>query len=125
MGALISIGLLIGTPLIVHLLLGPQYEPSIPVMRILSFLPFLIALSNVFGVQIMLPFGLDKPFLVILASAGFVNVLLALFLVPLLQAFGMAVAVTLTEFYVTSSMFWYLRAKGVLPTRLTIKERNP
>ncbi len=124
MGTLISAGLFMGTPLIVRLLLGSQYESSIPVMRLLSFLPFLIAFSNVFGVQVMLPFRLDKPFLVILTSAGFVNVLLALFFVPLLQATGMAVAVTLTEFYVTASMFWYLRAKGLLPVRLGTSSRE-
>ncbi len=113
MGAIISVGLLAGTPFIVKILLGSQYEPSIPVMRILSFLPFLIALSNVFGVQVMLPFHLDKPFLVILMIAGIINVLLAFVFVPLWQAVGMAIAVTLTEFYVTTSMFFYLQVKGL------------
>ncbi len=45
----------------------------------------------------MLLFVWIKPFLVILTSAGFVNVLLALFFVPLYRQPGMAVAVTLTE----------------------------
>ncbi len=46
--------------LIVRLLLGSQHESSIPVMRLLSFLPFLIAFSNVFGVQCYAALRLDK-----------------------------------------------------------------
>lgn len=119
-GAVISAGLLIGTPFIVETILGSQYRPSLPVMRILSLLPFLIALSNVFGIQVMLPFRQDKWFLAILIIAGFLNVLLALIFVPLWQAIGMAIAVTLTELYVTTSMFFYLRAKGLFPIRLRV-----
>ncbi len=115
MGTMISVALLMGAPLITKILLGPQYEPSVQVMRVLSLLPFLIALSNVFGVQIMLSFRQDQAFLMILLTAGLVNLLLALVLVPPWQALGMAMAVTLAEFYVTARMFLFLIGKKLLP----------
>ena len=57
MGGLISILLFCGAPIIVEGLLGREYMPSIGVMRLLALLPLLIGLSNVLGIQIMLPFG--------------------------------------------------------------------
>src|SRR5690242_19089697 len=36
-----------GAPLLVHLLLGPGFEPAVPVLRILALLPPLVAISNV------------------------------------------------------------------------------
>lgn len=115
LGLAISVGLFVGAPWIVDLLLGTQYEPSVIPLRILSFLPFLIAISNVLGVQTMLPFHLDKPFTTILIVAGIINFSLALLLAPIWQASGMAVAVAFTELYVTATMWFYLMVKGLLP----------
>jgi len=107
-GFVLSLIILVGANLIVSILLGPRFEPSILVMRILAFLPFLIALSNVLGIQLMIPFGKDRAFTLILFGAGALNVSLAVVLAPLWQAAGMAVAVLLSETFVTLAMFIYL-----------------
>lgn len=112
-GFSLSVGIFISAPFIVSLLLGPQYDPSVAVMKIIAFLPFLIALSNVLGIQVMLPFGKDRAFTLILFSAGILNVSIAVLLAPIWQAAGMASSVLLSELFVTLSMFIYLHWQGV------------
>ncbi len=112
MGLGFSVLIFLGAPLIVWVLLGPQYGPSVFVMRIIAFLPFLIALSNVLGIQLMIPLGMDRAFTLVLLSAGLLNVTLAVLLAPAWQAAGMAVSVLLSEIFVTSTMLFYLHHKG-------------
>ncbi|HXG36598.1 MAG TPA: flippase [Dehalococcoidia bacterium] len=112
-GFAISVGILAGANIIVSPLLGSQFGPSVPVMRILAFLPFLISLSNVLGIQLMIPLGKDRAFTLILFGAGVLNVSLALLLAPAWHERGMAVAVLLSEIFVTSAMFLYLAKVGL------------
>jgi len=109
----ISLTLFIFAEIIVKLLLGNQYAESIVVLRILSFLPFIIGLSNIFGIQTMLTFDYKKAFSNILISASIINILLAFIFVPLYQHIGISFAVLVSEFYVTLSMFIYLQNKGI------------
>ena len=110
---LISLTLIIFAPQISHVILGRQYEESIPVIRILSFLPFVIGLSYILGVQLMLNFGLKKVFTRILIIAGLINILLALTLVSPLQHIGISLSILFTETFVTTYMFIYLQRKGI------------
>ncbi len=98
---------------IVGLVLGPNYKNSIPVLMILSIHPFLIGLSNIFGIQTMLSFNRKKAFQNILLSASILNVVLSLILVPSFQHIGSAISVTLVEAFVTLAMFLYLQKTGI------------
>jgi len=98
---------------IVNIVLGKQYQQSIIVLRILAFLPFIIGLSNVFGIQTMLPFNFKESFSKILILAGILNVGLAFILVPFFHHIGISIAVVATEIFVTISMFFYLQRKGM------------
>ncbi|ADY73990.1 polysaccharide biosynthesis protein [Desulfurobacterium thermolithotrophum DSM 11699] len=110
---LLSVGIFIFADLIVKFLLGNQYTESVVVLKILSFLPFIIALSNIFGIQTMLNFNYKKAFSKILVSASIINILLAFVLVPLYQHVGISFAVLISEIFVTVSMFVYLQKKGI------------
>lgn len=114
-GLILSIGLFIGAPLIVRITLGPGYGPSVSVMRILAFLPFIIGISNVLGIQIMLPFGYDRPFTTIVILSAIINLVTALFLVPIWQEDGMAMTVLITEIIITLTIFAYVSAKQINP----------
>jgi PST family polysaccharide transporter len=107
-GFLLMVGVLWGAPFISALLLGPGFTSSIAVMRVLAPIIFLIALSNVLGIQLMLPLGRDKAFTLTLFGAGLLNVVLAVALAPPWKALGMAVAVLISELFVTVTMFTYL-----------------
>jgi PST family polysaccharide transporter len=124
-GAILSAGLLVAAPLITRVLLGSRFEPAIPVVRILAPLAVLVGLSNVFGIQMMLPFGRDRAFTAILFSAGVINVGLALALAPRWQASGMAAAVLVSELFVTVAMAAYLVASRLNPFRGALHAAQP
>ena len=107
----LSIFVFIFAPLIVELLLGSGYEQSVLLLRIMAFLPFLIALSNVFGIQTMLTFGMQKEFSRILISASIFNTCLVLPMILLFEGIGVCISITLTEFFVTAIM-WYVLQKN-------------
>ena len=113
-GFLLMVGVLWGAPFISDLLLGPRFAPSIAVMRVLAPSIFLIALNNVLGIQLMLPLGRDRAFTLILFGAGLLNVVLAVVLAPPWKALGMAIAVLISELFVTVTMFVYLRVTNVM-----------
>ncbi|MBP8959041.1 MAG: flippase [Bacteroidales bacterium] len=98
---------------IVNILLGEQYESSIVVLKILAFLPFIVGLSNIFGIQTMLTFDYKRAFSNILIIASIVDLLLAIILVPIYQHIGISFAALITEIFVTVTMYIYLRNKGI------------
>lgn len=98
---------------VVKILLGGQYLESIKVLRILSFLPFIVGLSNIFGIQTMLTFDYKKSFSNILIIASLINITLAFILVPFFFHIGIAFSVVISETFVTIAMFVYLQRKGI------------
>jgi len=109
----VSITVFIFAQEITFLLLGRNYFQSIAILKILTITPFLIGLSNVFGIQTMIPFGRNRAFRNILISASIINVILSLILVPIFNHYGSAFSVVLVELFVTISMFIYLQTTGI------------
>lgn len=108
-GVLMGTAIALLAPLLVRLILGHSYGPAIPVLRILALLPPLIALSNVFGIQWMLPLGMDRSFNAIIITAGAINIGLAVLLAPAYRASGMAWSVVCAETFVTAGIYVMLR----------------
>ena len=114
-GMLMGLVVYVSAPLLVRILLGEGYETSVPVVRVLALLLPLIAISNVLGIQWMLPLGLDRPFNAIIIGAGIVNLTLAILLAPRYAHLGMAWAVVISEAIVTGSMYILLRKLALYP----------
>lgn len=113
-GLAVSIGLYLGAPLIVKIMFGHKYQlATTQVLQILAALPFVICLSNILGIQTMLPFGLTKPFSRILILSSICNVALILILVPRYSYIGSAISVLITECFVTTMMVLYLQRNGI------------
>jgi len=110
---ILSLSLYFFSPIIVKFILGYQYEKSIYVLRILAFLPFLIALSNIFGIQTMLPLNYKKAFTTILVSASIINIILTSILSPIFKHIGVSISVFVSELFVTVTMFLFLQRKGI------------
>jgi PST family polysaccharide transporter len=91
---------------------------SIPVIRWIAMLPVIIAVSNVLGVQIMVPFGLDKQFSRILVFVGILNVLMAIPLDKFYGAEGAGACVLMAELLVTFAMVISLERRGLSVFRL-------
>jgi polysaccharide transporter, PST family len=107
-GLFMSVVTFAGASLIVKVVLGSNYQSSISVVRFLSLLPFLVAVSSVLGVQLMIPFGREKAILFAVLGAGCINVALASLLAPVWKADGMALSVLLAESFVMVTQFVYL-----------------
>ncbi|MCI7540337.1 MAG: flippase [Veillonellaceae bacterium] len=98
---------------ITRLIMGDAYDASIRVLRIISFLPFIIGLSNIFGIQTMVAFSMQRLFSRILMASAAVNFLLVFPLVWAWQEIGMAITVVCVETFVTVTMYIALRRHGV------------
>jgi O-antigen/teichoic acid export membrane protein len=108
-----SVMLWVLAPWIVRIGMGPQYGPVVDVLRWMAFVPWLVALNNILGLQMMLPLGMKKKFSEILLGSGVFNVAL---LVPLSLRFGArgaAMSILATEALVTGCMALYLMQKRV------------
>lgn len=118
----VSIMLFLLSGHVIHLLFGATYDPSIVLLQWMTPLPFLIGLSNVFGIHTMLNFSMKAEFSRILILSGLFNILLIFVLVPLLSAEGTAISVLLTESTVTVLMAIMLARRGLLIKILGRKE---
>ena len=110
--------LLFAHPLAILLLGKVSAEGSVEVIRWIALLPFLIGVSNVIGIQTMLPLGFDRPFSRILITSGILNVVLGIPLIHFLGAKGASMSLLLTEAYVTLAMAFFLQRKNIHLFRL-------
>jgi len=123
-GGSLSVLLFAFAPWIVRVILGKNYYPVVPMLEVLAFLPLLIGVSGAFGLLWMLPLGMDRPFNIVILTAGLLNLVLAIVLAPAYSGQGMAWAVVTAELYVTIAMYYWLRRKKKDPFRFakSIKE---
>ena len=112
-GLVLGIATFALAPLAVNLILGPKYAAAVPVLRILAGVIPIVSLSVVFGMQCMLPLGMDRQFNVIIVAAGMLNLGLAAALAPRYGPKGMAMAVLIAESAVTISQYVVLRVNDV------------
>lgn len=112
-GIIISSSLFLFAEPIVKIVLGNEYSPSVIVLRIIAWLPLIIFLSNVFGIQTMLPLNYQKKFSQILFLAALINLMISFSIVPSYFEIGTAVSMLVTEIFVTLSFFIFIRMKRI------------
>lgn len=110
---LASLALLFFAHPIAQLVFGHNVVSIVPIIRWIAMLPFIIAISNVLGIQTMVTFGMDKQFSSILIMSGIVNVVLAIPLIKLYRAQGASMSLLITEVLVTTSMWIVLQRNGI------------
>lgn len=110
-----SLSLFVFAEPIVALVLGSQFDASILLVRWMAFLPVIIVVSNVLGIQTMLTFGFKEAFSRILVCCGLFNIVIIWPLVYMEGARGAAISVLLTEMLVTLSMGIFLARRGIRP----------
>ena len=102
---------------IVLILAGEQFRPAITVLKCLASLPFIISLSNIFGIQVMLPNYQTGAFNRILGVAGALSLCMITPLILWKGAEGAAVNTFITECFVTVVMAFYLWKTGFFRSR--------
>jgi PST family polysaccharide transporter len=113
-GTIISFALFLFAEPLVNIVLGKDYQSSILVIRIIAWLPLLIFLSNVLGIQTMLPLNKHKSFAIILFFAAIINLVLSFILVPKYFEMGTAISVLATEIFVTIAFFTFVKKNKIM-----------
>jgi len=105
--------LFVFAPDIVRLLLGVKYNDSVVILRIMAFIPFIVGMSNVLGLQTMIPLGMKKQFSKILIVGSVIDLSLIFLFVPTYGYVASAYCVVITEVVVTLLMIICLNKNGV------------
>ena len=123
LGLIFSIGVFIFAGPIINILFGPEYSSSITVLRILSIIPFMVSLSNIFGIQTMLTFNYKEAFTKIVLLGGIIDIVLGIILITLFKEIGIAISFAITETFITLAMLTFLQRKGIkILGKLPVKE---
>lgn len=109
----ISLAIFFGAPLAVRILYGPSYEPTVQVLRWMAFIPFMAGMTDLFGVQTMLPLGMKSAFTRILMSSGILNIVLVPVLARYFAERGAAVAVLMAEAAVAAALATVVYRAGI------------
>lgn len=99
---------------LVQLMAGEGFDGAVSVLRWMSPVPFLVGMSNLFGVQLMIPLRLNIAFNRILFCAAVLCVIILWPLINYAEANGAAITLMIVEFFVSVVMFFYLRKKQIL-----------
>lgn len=94
---------------IIPIFLGEEFLQSISIFKMVSLLLLIIGLSNVFGMQVMIPYGKEKKFTLILSLAALANFIINLILIPRLSYFGATYATIFAELLVTVWMYFEVK----------------
>lgn len=103
-----GIFLWIAAPLIIQIFFGSAFGEAVIVLRILSFVPLIIAISDLLGIQTMINLNMDKPFFKITFFGALLGLLLNFFLSKQFGAQGTAWAWVLSEIAITFCMWLFL-----------------
>lgn len=114
MGLLIFISFSLGARYGLDLLAGPQFLAAMDMLIIFSLFPLLVALSNLFGVQIMLSNGLNSLFFKLTFMASLVGFLIMVPAIKVNGALGGVQSWFVVEVVVTFAMALSLKRLGYL-----------
>jgi PST family polysaccharide transporter len=108
---LLFIGVIVLSKYAVLFLGGEKMTPAIWIINILALSVPIIAMSNIFGVQLLIPFGKLKLFSQIIVSSGFVYLiqLLMIWIVWDINIYSVSIITVTTEVVVTATMFYFCK----------------
>jgi PST family polysaccharide transporter len=100
-------------PFIITIFYGEAFRPAIGVLRILCFIPMIMGVSNLMGVQTMVNLKLDKLYTIVIALGGFIGIGLNIWLARQYNYIGAAWAWFLTELAIVGLMWVFLHRRNI------------
>lgn len=88
---------------------GPDFGSVSYLIMILTPILFLIAISNVLGIQYLLPTNRTKEFTMSVTIGAIINVVINLILIPKYKAVGSCISTVIAEFAVTFVQYIFLK----------------
>lgn len=110
LGLPLMLGLIVTIDTLVPWFFGPGFERVTVLTWIFSALIILIGISNVTGVQYMIPVKMQNVFTMTVAAGAVTNLLLNIVLIPRYMSVGAAIASVLAEVAVTVVQLYVVRA---------------
>ena len=100
----------------IMLISGEGFAGSIVPMQIIVPTILIIGLSNIFGIQMLVPLGKEKALLGAEIGGAIIDMVLNAILIPYFRSAGASIGTLVAEIFVTTYLFIYLRneLKGVL-----------
>jgi PST family polysaccharide transporter len=98
---IISLWTLLFAKPLVYVMSGTVSLETILVLKIVSFLPFVVVLSNIIGIQILINLEKRHEYAYTMLVAGIFCALILWFLVPAYSAIGAAIGILATEIFAT------------------------
>lgn len=108
-----SLILFFGSELIVKILFWNEFLDSIIIIKILSFLPFIIWFSNIFWILTMINFWYKKQFTNILITWALISIVISIPFTILYSWIWMAYSVLITECVISLFMWYFLHKKWI------------
>ena len=102
-------GLILISDIFIPWFLGDDYKKAIGLMKLLSPLVLIIGISNVFGLQYLIPAGKDKKFTIAITSGALCNLVLNLILIRFIQSYGAAIGTVIAELLIAVIMYFMVR----------------
>lgn len=102
---------------------GQQMLPSKWVVRILGLTLPIVAISNIFGILVLIPFGFNKLFLRIIMFSGIIFIIqfLILWITNWITIYSLCLITVITEGFVSFLMYYYCLKNNLWTTKsLTI-----
>lgn len=93
----------------IHFLSGKHFDGAILPMQIILPTIFLIGLTNIIGIQILVPLGKEKEVFYSVVAGGVVDLTSCLLLIPGYAVVGAAISNLLAEFTVFGLQIYYVR----------------
>lgn len=91
------------------LLAGIEYKGAIYPLKILSFVVFIVGVSNLTGIQMLIPLNNEKNLCYSVVIAAIVNIILNVILIPYYGASGAAISVVIAEACILIYQLFVLR----------------
>lgn len=99
---------------IILLIYGQKFAESVKIFQIFSFLFVIVGISDIFGIQTMLPFGMTRQYSITILAAGIINVLLSIILIPPFRDLGAVISLLITQIAIVVIMFIFIKRKGLM-----------
>ena len=95
----------------IYFLSGPAYANSILPMQIIMLTLLFIGITNILGIQILVPLGKEKVVLYSEIAGAIVNLIINSLLIPRFAAVGAAIGTVVAEFVVFIMQYYALKDK--------------
>ncbi|NQW36918.1 MAG: flippase [Flavobacteriales bacterium] len=92
---------------IIRLFAGIQFTEANYLIKGLSPLIFIVGMTNIFGLQILVPMDKEKKYMIAVLIGLFTNIFFNILLIPIIQAKGAVIATLFTEVIVLLISYYY------------------